>query len=574
MVVELAPTGDLALILVVAALVSVIAHQTGQPTIVAYLLTGLLLGPAVLGIVEPGEITSTMAELGLAFLLFLLGIKMRVEDIRYVFRPVIKISLPQMAFVFLAGLGTAIGLGFPFWDALLIGLVVMYSSTAVVIKMLTDKDAVTSLPGKIDVGVLLVQDIVVVILLTLLATGRPDSAADLGVTLLTVLGLIASIGFVTFAAARYLLPNLFRRIADNKDAFFLVAVAWAFLFIFVFDELGLSIEMGAFLAGVSLAQLPYSTELRDRVSPLTNLFVLLFFVSIGLQLNAGDLLVYWQEAVITTVVLIPAKFLIFVGLLTWQDFSPETTFLGSVTMIQVSEFALVAGTVAVAEGFIGEPILGFLSLLAVLTMSVSVYVIKYDQQLYDQLHPFLSRWGTTGNERVIERKRYRDHAVVIGYDELSRSVLPRLAEFYDDVVVIDRTVAHIEALDDAGYDAVYGDCRHAEIRNKAGLTRADFVLSSSAEPDVNKALLADVGKRTTVFVEAQWPEDARELYEHGAHYVVLSPQLTAERLAEYLEAYFEDREAFDVAAETDIRNSRHSEPGSELAEDVDGGIGE
>jgi len=574
MVAELALTADLAIILVAAAFVAIFAHQTGQPTLVGYLLTGLLLGPAVLGIVEPGEITATMAELGLAFLLFLLGMKMRIEEIRPILHPIIKISLPQMALVLLTGLGTAMVLGFPVWEALLIGAVVMYSSTAVVIKMLTDKDAVTSLPGKIDVGVLLVQDVVVVVLLTLLASGRPESAADLGITLLTIFGLIASIGVITVAATRHLLPELFRRIADDKDAFFLVAVAWAFLFILVFGELGLSVEMGAFLAGVSLAQLPYSTELRDRISPLTNLFILIFFVSIGLQLEAGDLFVYWREAVIAAVVLIPAKFLIFFALLDWQGFSLETTFLGSVNMIQVSEFALVAGAVAVAEGFVGEPILGFLSLLAVFTMSISVYVIKYNQQLYERLYPFLSRWETAGREGLIEQTRYRDHAVVIGYDELTRSVLPRLEGFYDDVVVIDRKVAHIEALEDAGYDVVYGDCRHAEIRNESGLKRADFVLSSLAEPDVNKALLADVCERTTVFVEAEWPQDARELYDHGAHYVVLSPQLTAERLAEYLDAYFEDREVFSVAAETDIVNSRRSGTVSGPAGDSDGDFGE
>jgi len=573
MVAEVAPTTGLAVILVVAALVSIVAHQTGQPTIVGYLLTGLLLGPAVFGVVEPSDLTTTMGELGLAFLLFLLGTKMRIEDTRHVLRPVLKVSFPQMALVFLAGLGTAVLLGFPFWEALLIGAVVMYSSTAVVIKMLTDKDAVTSLPGKVDVGVLLVQDVVVVILLTLLATGRPDGAVDFAVTLLTVLGLVAAVGVVTVAVTRYLLPELFRRVADDKDTFFLAAVAWAFLFVLVFDELGLSIEMGAFLAGVSLAQLPYSTELRDRITPLTNLFILTFFVSVGLQLEAADLFVYWREAVAAAAVLIPVKFLVFFVLLDWQGFSVETTFLGSANMVQVSEFALVAGAVAVAEGFIGAPVLGFLSLLAVLTMSVSVYVIKYNYQLYERLSPLLSRWDEDGGEHATEQRRYRNHAVVIGYDELTRSVLPRLPEFYDDVVVIDRTVAHIPVLEEAGYDVVYGDVRHAEIRRMAGLGQAEFVLSSSGEPDVNKALLAELGEGTTAFVEAEWPEDARELYDHGAHYVVLSPQLTAERLAEYLEASFEDPEAFALAAKTDVLDASRSAQVSRHT-DLDGGLGE
>jgi Kef-type K+ transport system membrane component KefB len=574
MAAELALTTDLAIILVTATLVGIAAYRTGQPTIVGYLLTGLLLGPAAFGVVEPSETTTAMAELGLAFLLFLLGIKLRIEDISHVLSTILKVSFPQMGLVFLVGSGTASILGFPVWEAVLIGAVVMYSSTAVVVKMLTDKDAVTSLPGKLDVGVLLVQDVVVVILLTLLATGRPGGAAELGLTLLTILGLIAGVGVITVVAMRYLLPELFRRVAHDRDAFFLVAVAWAFLFILGFDELGLSIEMGAFLAGVSLAQLPYSTELRDRISPLSDLFILVFFASIGLQLDAGDLFVYWQEAVVAAVVLLPAKFLIFFALFRWQEFSLETAFLGSVNMVQVSEFALVAGAVAVAEGFIGEPVLGFLSLLAVLTMSVSVYVIKYNYRLFERLQPFLRRWETAGTGRLIEQKRYRDHAVVIGYDELTRGILPRLETAYDDVVVVDRTVAHIDALERAGHDVVYGDVRHAEVRNASGLERAAFVLSSSAEPDVNRALIADVGERTTVFVEAEWAEDARELYEYGAHYVVLNPQLTAERLAEYLDAYFEDHEVFDTAAKTDIVRSQRPGPVFESAGDADGGFDE
>jgi len=154
---EVAPTTGLAATLVVPALVSVVAHQTGQPTIVGYLLTGLLLGPAVSGVVESSALTTT-SERGLAFLLFLLGTEMRVEATRHVLRPVLRLSVPRMGLVSLTGPGTAALLGVPFWKAL---PVVICSSTAVGIEMLTDTDAVASLPGKVDVGVLPVQDVVV-----------------------------------------------------------------------------------------------------------------------------------------------------------------------------------------------------------------------------------------------------------------------------------------------------------------------------------------------------------------------------------------------------------------------------
>lgn len=572
MVSDVAFAADFALVLVAAAAVSYAGRQLGQPTIVAYILTGLLLGPAVLGLVAPSELTGTMAELGLAFLLFLLGIKMRIEDVRDILGPVVKISVPQMVAVWLVGTATALALGFSRLEALLIGLAVTYSSTAVVIKLLTDKDEITSLPGKIDVGVLLVQDIAVVVLLALLSAGRPDSVAEIAVTLATVVGLIAVIGAVAIASSRYVLPEVFRQIADNKDVFLLVAIGWAFLFVFVTDELGLSIEMGAFLAGLAIAQLPYSTELQDRVTPLTDVFILIFFVSIGLQLEAADLLAYWREAVVAAAVLIPAKFLVFFLLVGWQDFDTETTFLGSANMIQVSEFALVVGSVAVANGFIDQAVLGFLSLVALFSIGVSVYVVTYNHQLYDRLAPVLGRWS--GGGREVRQDEHRDHAVVIGYDEMTRRVLPLLEQYYDDLLVIDRTVAHVESLADAGYDVVYGDFRHTKVRKESGLKHADFVLSSTVEPDVNRALLREVGPETTVFVEAEWADDARDLYAHGAHYVPMSTQLTAERLADYLEAYFEDPDGFERAVADDTEMLKRWDQGGDLSDWLGGGVDE
>lgn len=557
MAVDSALAADLALIIIAATGVGLLARQSGQPTIIAYILTGLLLGPPVLGVVTPSELTESMAELGLAFLLFLLGVKMRIEDIRHILPSIVKIALPQMALVCLAGMGTALLLGFPTWQALLIGLAVMYSSTAVVIKMLTDKDEATTLPGKIDIGVLLVQDIVVVVLLALLSTGQPESVTEVTVTLVTILALIGVIGAVAIAASRYLLPAVFRRIANDKEVFFLVSLAWAFLFVFVSLELDLSIEIGAFLAGVAIAQLPYSTELQDRITPLTDLFILIFFVSIGLQLEASELVAYWQEAVLAAVVLIPVKFVIFFVLIDWQEFSLETTFLGSAHMIQVSEFALVFGAVALAGGFIDEAVLGFLSLVAVITMAVSVYAVKYNHQLYERARPWLRAvWSEDGRDG--ESRTYEGHAVVIGYDPITERVLPHLDEAYEEVVVIDRKTEHIEQLRAEGtYEFVFGDFRHGKVRKAAKLKKAAFVISSSVEVDVNEMVIAESAPDATVFVEAERDEDAVHLYKQGADYVVMSTNLTAEKVSTHLADYFEDRDRFLETIRTDLERVEH-----------------
>ncbi|RQG93810.1 cation:proton antiporter [Natrarchaeobius chitinivorans] len=580
MVAEPALTADFAIILLSATFVGFLAKKTGQPTIIAYILAGVVLGPAALGIVQVSELTELLSELGLAFLLFLLGIKMRLDEVQHVLKPIVKISIPQMAAVFIAGAGLSLALGFDPLEAFLIGLAVMYSSTAVVIKMLTDKDEATSLHGKIDVGVLLVQDIVVVIILAVLAAGRPDDLAEVATTLAIVLVLVALITVAAILASRTLLPIVFRRIADNKEVFFLVAVSWAFLFVFVSDNVNLflaplgieaylSIEMGAFMAGLAIAQLPYSKELQDRVNPLTDLFVMVFFVSVALDLEAAQLLAHWQEAIVAALVLMPVKFLVFFYLIDWQGFDHETTFLGSINMIQVSEFGIIVAAVAFEGGFIEPEVLGFMTLLAIFTMGVSVYFIEFNHALFERFEPTINRWTGDG-EFEGGKREYRDHAVVIGYDEVTKNALPLLADRYEDVVVVDRTVSHIEALEEEGYDAIYGDFRNSTIRKDVAVKKADFVLSSSVQPEVNKALLREVSEDATVFVEANRIEHARDLYDAGAHCVVMTPYLAADRLSEYLRAYLEDDvDVLEAAIDGDIELLATPE----LFPDVNGRLG-
>ena len=561
MAIEVALTADLAIILLSATLVGFLAKQTGQPTIIAYIIAGVIIGPAALGLVEVTALTEALSELGLAFLLFLLGIKMQIDDVRHVLVPIVKISMPQMAAVALVGIGVSLALGFSLLEALIIGLAVMYSSTAVVIKMLTDKDEATSLHGKIDVGVLLVQDIVVVILLAVLAAGRPETLGEVATTLGIVLALVAAITVAALAASEYLLPTVFRRVADNKDVFFLLAVSWAFLFVFVSDEINLflaplgveaylSIEMGAFLAGLAIAQLPYSTELKDRINPLTDLFVTEIFVSVALTLEASELLFYWQEALVAAAVLMVGKLIVFFLLIDWQGFDLETTFLGSVTMMQVSEFGIIVGVAAFQGEFVDVEVLGFLTLVAILTMSVSVYFIEYNHRLFERARPYLSRWDTDATFRD-GKQSYSGHAVVVGYDDVTRNALSLLKERYDDVVVVDRRTDHIETLEANGYDAIYGDFRNSTVRKDAGLKKAAFVLSSSVQTEVNKALLREVNDDAVVFTEAATAEDARELYERGAHSVIVSTQLASDRLSGYIRAYLEDRETFETAVRAD-----------------------
>ena len=567
---EIALAADFAIIVVVATAVGLLARQTGQPTIIAYILTGIILGPVAFDIVTDEGLVDLMAELGFAFLLFLLGLKMRFKDIQEILRPVTNVAFGQTVLQTALAFLVAWALGFDTTEILVIALATVFGATPIIVKILTDKDEITSMPGKIDVGVLIVQDIYLVVVLALFAADDLGGAADIATTLGVILVMISFIGIFSLASSRYVLPKLFRRVADNKEVFLIVAIAWAFLFVAIAEGADLSAKVGAFLAGISLAQLPYSKELEDRITPITNFFILVFFATIGLQIDGlNALLAYWWQAIVASIILMVGNFWIMFYLIDREGFSVETSFLGSINMVQVSEFSLVVGALALQQGLIGPDILGYLTLMALMTMTLSTYIITHNRAIYTRLEPWFARFSSDdGLDETLQE--YDNHAVAIGYDEVTEPALPLLADRYGDIVVIDRRTDHIAALGaDGRYDHVFGDFRHGEVRKASGLKDAAFVLSSSVERDVNRALLEEVDDDATVFVEAERIVDAYDLYDRGADYVIMETYLSAEMLSQYLRLYFEDRDGFEGAIEDDIERIDRK---NRLAERADGSV--
>ena len=556
---QIALAADFAIIVVVATAIGLVARRLGQPTIIAYILTGVILGPVLFDVVTMEGMVYDFAELGLGFLLFLLGMKMRFEDVREILRPVTNVAIGQTVLQTALAFLVAWLLGFGTVEIIVIALATVFGATPIIVKVLTDKDEIDSLPGKIDVGVLIVQDIYLVVVLAMFSADSLGNPAEIGQTLAVIFVMMAFIGLFSVASSRYLLPEVFRRIADNKDVFLVVAIAWAFLFIAVSEsQFDGGIEIGAFLAGISLAQLPYSKELEDRITPITDFFILVFFASIGLQIEGGAeaLFAHWEAAVIASFVLMIGNFWIMFYLIDREGFSVETSFLGSINMVQVSEFSLVVGALALAQGYIGPDVLGYLTLMALLTMTVSTYIVMYNHAIYARLEPWFRRFESPGGVDE-DLEEYDDHAVAIGFDEVTERALPLLADRYDDVVVIDRRTDHVAKVEAEGrYDYVFGDFRHSEVRKAAGLKRASFVLSSTVQTDVTEALLSEADDDAIVFVEARNAADARRHYENGASYVIVNTFLAAEKLGEYVEIALTDPEAFASAVESDLERIR------------------
>ncbi len=529
------------IIILVATLLAFIARKTHQPTVVAYAVTGIVLGPVFLDAVAKTELTTVLSELGLALLLFLIGLEIDIEDVQGIMKPTVLIAGSQMVATAALGYTVAVVLGFGTFESAFVGAAVAFSSTAVVVKLLTDKDEITSLPGKLDVGILLIQDLVVVFLLALMNT----QAQTLGTVLLQmaeIAVLIAMVGLLSLASSRYLLPQVFEKISDNQHAFFIHGVAWAFILISLTAHLGISEEIGAFIAGISLGQLPYSSELRERVRPLTDFFMAIFFINFGLGLEPG-IAANISEALIAAVVLILGKFVILFSLIDRANFTPETSFKASINMVQTSEFSLILAALGLSAGLIGTGVAGFISMVALITMSISSYIITYSESLHNRFEHLLVRLESE-QKKDVEVRELENHALVVGYDELAKKVLEVLEQHYDQVVVVDRNSANTQELAESSHEYIYGDFKHGEIRKASSVKKASMVISFSPELWVNRKILEESDDDATVFVKADSMKGAAELYELGAHYVIIKNVLTADKMEEYLKLYLEDKDLF------------------------------
>ncbi|TYT61126.1 cation:proton antiporter [Natrialba swarupiae] len=533
---------DFALLIVAATILSYVARLLNQPTIVAYVLTGVVVGPIGLGIVAEDQLIEIVAELGLGFLLFLLGIEMRFEDIREIVRPVGAIAVGQAVLQAIASTAVALVLGFTLFQSLMIALATTFGATPIIVKVLGDKDDLKTLYGKVDVGILIFQDIYLVMALAILAVGTVDGVSEIAVSIGRVFFLMGVIGVVAYLASRYFLPALLRASAANKGTLFTVGIAWAFLFIFAAESLELSVEIGAFLAGLALAQLPYSTELKERMRPATNFFIAVFFASIALQMEVDQLLAYWWQAIVAAVLLIVINFFIVFGLFYSQRFDVETSFLGTVSMLQVSEFSLVLGALAVDQGFIEEGILGFLSLMALITMPISTYYVLYNRRIFRYVRPCLERLE---REDTLEAQpvEYENHAVIVGYSRLTGELADVLRASVDEVVFVEDRAEYVDELAEADDGFIFGNARHGDVRQEANVSGADVVVSAAERVDVNRRLVEDAPEAVSV-VAARTEDDAALLADSGADYVVVGRGLVGAELLALLET-LDDPQVFD-----------------------------
>ena len=519
---------DLGLVVCAAAALLLIGRPLRIPPILGYMVAGLLLGPAS-GLLGDEASIELFSKLGIALLLFLVGLELSLTRVRDVGGTALWAGLIQVAVTALLGAGLALLLGFGRQDALVLGLALTFSSTVVVVKLLEGTGEVTSIHGRVAIGILLVQDVVVAAVLTLLSGlgGGAQGLSAVAVGLLRAAGGMVALGAVAWAAVRWLLPRLLSWIAASGETLFVVSLTWCFVFIMAAEVLSVSVELGAFIAGLTLAQLPYAEELMRRVHALVNFFLAVFFVALGAGMEPGSALRLWPQALILSAFVLIVKPALVTGLLTRRSLDSRAAFLSGLTLGQVSEFGFILIGFALTAGLTQSAELApLMGLVGFTTIGLSAVLVPHGPALHRWLAP--SSPESAPEERVAQPS-LEGHVVVVGMNTLGQSVVRRMAARGERVVAVDTDPAKLARLPAL---TVFGNADHPAVLDEAGVAHAKLVVAAPQIEDSN-ALLAYRCRRMGVpaSVHAFDPSLEDELLEIGADHLMIS-KLDGIRLVE------------------------------------------
>ncbi len=439
----------------------------------------------------------------------------------------------QIATTIIAGYFAAVFLGFTILESLYIGIAVAFSSTLIVVKLLSDKRELDTLHGRIIIGVLLVQDLVAIIALIVLSSLGNFQADQLGIALVKMLFM-----FGLAALSGFLFHHIFKFLAKSLELLFLAGLSWCFLFVGLAYYFNVSVAIGAFLAGLSLASLPYNIELSGRIKPVRDFFATMFFVSLGMQLaftNIGQLIVPIIVMLLIVILIKPLATLVPLALM---GHSRKTGFLTAINLAQISEFSLILIAQGYAAGHVGQQAVSLVTVLAALTILVTSYLIHYDQKLYWTLSEPLKvveRLSEVKPETIDKKKKF--DALLCGHNRIGYSIIRTLVEMKKNVLIVDFNPEIVKKLKEQNLDAVYGDIGDPEILDKLHIKHVSLVVSTVPDIIDNKLLIKKVkedNKRAVIFVTANQIEEALELYYAGADYVIMPHFLGGEHVSQLI----------------------------------------
>ncbi|MEV5743872.1 cation:proton antiporter family protein [Microbispora rosea] len=520
----------MAITLAIAAAAGLLAVRLRQPLIVAFIGVGILVGPVGTGWVVADSTIELLARMGVAILLFLVGLRLDLHLIRSTGSVALATGLGQVVFTSVLGYLIAIAFGMDNVTALYVAIALTFSSTIIIVKLLSDKRELDQLHGRIAVGFLIVQDIVVIlVMIALTAFGRStgDSLA-LGITLMLGkgLGLLAGIGLLM----RYVLPWLLHHIARSLELLVLFGVAYAVSVAALSEQLSFSSEVGAFLAGVSLAPTSYRDALGSRLVSLRDFMLLFFFLDLGAKLQFGNATQQITEATVFSVFVLVGNPLVVMMIMAALRYPVRVGFLAGLTVAQISEFSLILSTLGLSLGHITNSTVSLITVVGMITIGGSTYLIMYSHQIYDRVNRWLEVFERTGTRHTEPVGDDNDIDVILyGLGRFGSHLADRLSHTGHRTLAIDFDPQQVAANTRAGVTTLFGSAEDIHLLEALPLDRARYVISTIPALDTNTSLLHGLrhhNYRGTIALTAYTRHDADRLRDADVD-IVLDPFATA-----------------------------------------------
>ncbi|MCF7845273.1 MAG: cation:proton antiporter [Candidatus Pacebacteria bacterium] len=534
--IEFTPQVELAVLLFFVSILGILFRALKQPLVLAYLVAGILISAFGIFNIEDGKAVEVFSSMGIMFLLFLVGMEMDYRSIKKIGKLSLIIGTGQVIFTTVGAflIGYFI-FGFDFLSSIYIGIALAFSSTVIIIKILSDKGSLSTLHGRAAIGLLLVQDIIVIFILIALNTVEAGGVINAFYFIKTMLLAVFFFGGMLFLG-RSVFPYIFHKIARSQELLFLTSLAWLFVFAAVIEQFGFSLEIAGFLGGIALANSSEKYHIASKVRPLRDFFIVIFFVYMGSLMTISHFDEIMIPMIVFSVFVLVGNPLIVMMLMGLMRYKKRTGFLTGVTVAQISEFSLIFVALGLSLGHIPEEVFALVVSVGVLTIGVSTYSIVYSEKIFPYLSPFLS---------FFERKKtYEEEGdfgiskevVLVGAQRIGKRIINYIHK--DNLLVIDFDPSTIDYLKKKDFNHIFGDIKDPHLFEEVNLEKTKLVISTSPQVEDNLFLvkkIKEINNKIKVVVRSQNKEDALLLYETGADYVFLPHFLSGEYLGKIID---------------------------------------
>ncbi len=528
---------DIAIIIFAATILSYIFSLLKQPLIPTYLIAGLIIGPAGLSLITNHEIIMTLSELGITFLLFLVGMELDFSRLKTVRNMSLFGTTLQVISTFFLTFLLSILLGFNTIVSAILGVCFVFSSTMVVIKLLVDKNELETLHGRIMLGILLVQDVFAVIAISIIGNASFSLFVVIDALLKTI-GLF----MLAWLGAKYIFPHLLRKIERKNEVLFLFALSVCFMFSAITYHLGFSIALGGFMAGLSLAIFPFNLLIMEKIASLRDFFSVLFFATLGMQFSFAGLSAFIVPMIVLSIFVITIKPALIAVIAVLFGYTSRVAVMSGAGLAQISEFSLIVAVIAEHTGLITNQVLSMIIAITMITMALTAYAFKYDViigNLFVNLFAPLEKLNFIKKQKMELKKeaKPKNHIILCGAHVIGQGIIDSLEKMNVPFIVIDYNPEVIKMLINRNINCIYGDITHRETIEKVNLKEANFVISTIPYEKESEYIISKtkmLNSKIKIITTATTATSAMHLYKKGSDFVIIPKLISANKMGQHL----------------------------------------